>query len=114
MHGWGERALAVARALGEPLTAASLAVLAVAAAFTGPVSEAAAHRAQAAALVDSLPDDQLAAHLDALTNMSAADLYLHRYADAEAHANRGLQLGRDTGQGEVAPFLIPVLVTVCT
>ncbi len=112
MHGWGERALAVARALGEPLTAASLAVLAVAAAFTGPVSEAEAHRSQAAALVDSLPDDQLAAHLDALTNMSAADLYLHRYADAAAHADRGLQLARDTGQGEVAPFLIPVLVTV--
>ena len=112
MHGWGERALGVARALGEPLTAASLAVLAVAAAFLGPVSEAEAYRSQAAALVDALPDDELAARLDAVTNLTAADLYLHRYADAAAHADRGLELARGTGQGEVAPFLIPVLVTV--
>jgi DNA-binding CsgD family transcriptional regulator len=112
MYGWGERALYVARALGEPLTAASLAVLAVAAAFTGPTSLAEAHRVQAAALVDALPDDQLAHCLDALTNLSAADLYLHRYADAESHAGRGLRIASGTGQGEVAPFLIPVLVTV--
>ena len=39
-------------------------------------------------------------------------VYLHRYADAAAHANRGLALARSTGQGEVAPFLVPVLVTV--
>jgi DNA-binding NarL/FixJ family response regulator len=112
MHGWGERALGVARALGEPLTAASLATLAVAAAFMGPVAEAEAYRAQAAALVDALADDELTGRLDALTSLSAADLYLHRYPDAATHANRGLQLARSTAQGEVAPFLIPVLVTV--
>jgi DNA-binding NarL/FixJ family response regulator/tetratricopeptide (TPR) repeat protein len=112
MRGWGERALGVARALDEPLTAASMAVLAVAAAFMGPVAEAEAYRAEAAALVDVLPDDDLAARLDALTSLSAADLYLHRYADAESHANRGLELARSTGQGHVAPFLIPVVVTV--
>jgi DNA-binding NarL/FixJ family response regulator len=112
VRGWGERALDLARALGEPLTAASLAVLAVGAAFMGPVAEADAYRSQAAALVDALPDDELTGRLDALTNLSAADLYLHRYADAASHANRGLALARETGQGEVAPFLIPVLVTV--
>ena len=111
-RGWGERALGVARALDEPLTAASLAVLAVATAFTGSVAEAEAYRSQAAALVDALPDDELADRLDALTSLSAADLYLHRYADAASHAKRGLALARGTGQGEVAPFLIPVLVTV--
>jgi DNA-binding NarL/FixJ family response regulator len=113
MRGWGERALGVARALDElPLAAASLAVLAVARAFTGPVPEAEAYRSAATALVDALPDDELADRLDALTNLSAADLYLHRYADAASHANRGLELARSTGQGGVAPFLIPVLVTV--
>jgi DNA-binding NarL/FixJ family response regulator len=113
MRGWGERALGVARALDElPLAAASLAVLAVALAFTGPVPEAEAYRSVATALVDALPDDELADRLDALTNLSAADVYLHRYADAASHANRGLELARGTGQGELAPFLIPVLVTV--
>jgi DNA-binding NarL/FixJ family response regulator len=112
MRGWGERALDVARALDEPLVAASLAVLAVAAAFMGPVAEAEAYRSEAAALVDALPDDELAGRLDALTSLSAADLYLHRYEDAAVHAGRGLELARATGQGELAPFLIPVLVTV--
>jgi DNA-binding NarL/FixJ family response regulator len=113
MRGWGERALGAARALDElPLAAASLAVLAVAVAFTGPVPEAEAYRSAATALVDVLPDEELANRLDALTNLSAADLYLHRYDDAAAHANRGLELARGTGQGEVVPFLIPVLVTV--
>ena len=112
MHGWGARALRVARAQNGPLTAASLAVLAVAAAFMGPVSEAESHRARAATLVDALRDDELAGRLDALTNLSAADVYMHRYADAAAHASRGLEIARRSGQGEVAPFLVPVLVTV--
>ena len=112
MRGWGERALAVAKDIDESLTVASLAVLAVATAFTGPVSEAKAYRSAAAALVDVLPDDKLASRLDAVTSLSAADLYLHRYDDAAAHAKRGLAIARASGQGEVAPFLIPVLVTV--
>jgi DNA-binding NarL/FixJ family response regulator len=112
MHGWGLRALGVARAQGEALTAASLAVLAVAAAFMGPVSEGEGYRSQAVALVDRLGDDELADRLDALTSLSAAEVYLHRYADAAAHANRGLTLARGSGQGELAPFLVPVLVAV--
>ncbi len=67
---------------------------------------------RAAALVDALPDDELASRLDAVTNLSAADLYLHRYDDAALHASRGLAIARATGQGDLAPFLIPVLVTV--
>jgi DNA-binding CsgD family transcriptional regulator/tetratricopeptide (TPR) repeat protein len=111
MRGWGERALGLARELDEPLTAASLAVLAVSAAFMGPVAEAQTYRAQAAAIVDALPDDDLQGRVDALANLSGADIYLHRYADAALHAGRGLALARRTGQGEIAPVLIPVLVT---
>jgi ATP/maltotriose-dependent transcriptional regulator MalT len=66
----------------------------------------------ATALLDALPDEELANRLDALTNLSAADLYLHRYSDAASHAGRGLELARRTGQGELVPFLIPVLATV--
>jgi DNA-binding CsgD family transcriptional regulator len=111
MRGWGERALGLARELDESLAAAGLAVLAVAAAFTGPVAEAQAYRARAAAIVDALPDEELAGRVDALANLSGADIYLHRYADAASHAGRGLALARRTGQGEVAPVLIPVLVS---
>jgi DNA-binding NarL/FixJ family response regulator len=113
MRAWGERALGVTRALDElPAAAASLAVLAVATAVTGPLPEAEAYRSVAAALVDALSDDELANRLDALTSLSAADLYLHRYDDATHHADRGLAIARATGQPEVVPFLIPVLVTV--
>jgi DNA-binding NarL/FixJ family response regulator/tetratricopeptide (TPR) repeat protein len=112
MRDWGERALGLAPTIDETLTAASLAVLAVAGAFMGPVPDAEAYRSEAAALADARSDDELSDRLDALTNLSAADLYLHRYDDAARHANRGLAIARSTGRGEVAPFLIPVLVTV--
>jgi tetratricopeptide (TPR) repeat protein len=111
MRSWGERALRIARAIDEPLAAASLAMLAVAAAFRGPVDSAEAYRSEAATLVDARSDDELPHCLDALTNLSAADLYLHRYEDAATHAGRGLAVARATGRGE-PPFLIPVLVTV--
>ena len=112
MREWGERALAVAEQLEQPLAAACLSVLAVAVAFTGPVAEAEAYRSTAAALVDTLPDHVLEGRLDALTNLSAADLYLHRYDDAESHARRGLAIARAAGQGELGFFLIPVVATV--
>jgi DNA-binding NarL/FixJ family response regulator len=112
MRDWGERALVVAETLDESLAAASLAVLAVAAAFIGPVSEAQAFRSTAAVLVDSLPDDRLEARLDAVSNLSAANLYLHRYDDAAALAARGLAVAAASGQGDIAPFLTPVLITV--
>ena len=47
-----------------------------------------------------------------MTNLSAADLYRHRYDDAASHATRGLAIAAASGQGEVAPFLTPVLITV--
>ena len=112
MRRWGTRALGVAQGLGPAQTAASLAVLAVAAALDGPISEAEAHRAKAAVLVDALNDEQLAERLDAVTTLSAADLYLHRYEDAAIHARRGLAIARAAGRGELVPFLVPVLVTV--
>ena len=66
MRAWGGRALAAAEALEPSLTAASLAVLAVATAFEGPIREAEAYRADAAELVDALPDQALTNRLDAV------------------------------------------------
>jgi DNA-binding NarL/FixJ family response regulator len=110
---WGERALGVARPLGYlPLTAASMALLAVADSFTGNAREAQAHTSEAASLVDALPDGALERRVDALANLCTAELYLHRYPEAAAHAKRGLAIGRATGQADVAPVLVPVLANV--
>jgi ATP/maltotriose-dependent transcriptional regulator MalT len=110
MRDWGERALATARPLSHaPLTAAATAVQAVAAAFAGRVPAAIAHAADAAALVDEISDEELAPRLDALANLATAELYLHRYHDAGAHARRGLDIARATGQSDMSPILVPVL-----
>jgi DNA-binding NarL/FixJ family response regulator/tetratricopeptide (TPR) repeat protein len=110
---WGERALAVARPLGgRPLTAAAAAALALAGACAGAIAEAQRHRAEAAGLVDAMADDELAQRLDAVATLAAAECYLDRFAEAGAHAERGLALARATGQGELLPMLIPALHTV--
>ena len=113
MRVWGERALATGRPLSDaPLTAASTAVLAVAAAFAGRIPAATAHATDAAALLDDISDDELAPRLDALANLATAELYLHRYHDAGLHARRGLAIARATGQSDISPILVPVLSNV--
>jgi DNA-binding CsgD family transcriptional regulator/tetratricopeptide (TPR) repeat protein len=110
MRDWGERAELAAGRLGDPpLMAASTAVRAVAAAFTGAIPVAESCCDEVAALADSLPDEKLGLRLDALANLGTAELYLHRYANAAAHAGRGLELARATGQGDMSPILVPVL-----
>ena len=113
MRDWSERALTVAQPLGDlPLMAASTAALAVADTFTGRVVDAEAHCSEAAALVKNLSDGELGHRLDALANLCAAELYLHRYPEAALHARRGIAIGRATGQGEIAPVVVPVLGNV--
>ena len=74
MRDWAARALAAAHRLGDrPLTAAALAALALACASAGAFAEAEAHRADAAALVDALSDDELALRLDAAANLATAE-----------------------------------------
>ncbi|HJS27952.1 MAG TPA: AAA family ATPase [Actinomycetota bacterium] len=103
MHEWAERAVGAARVLGDrPLMAASLAMPALAYAVTGPTETARSHRAEAAALVDELSDDELSRRLDAAAWLGAAELYLDLYAEADAHASRARALARATGQGD--PF----------
>ena len=87
VHTWAERAVSGAQVLGDPpLTAAALAVSALADAVTGAVERARSHHADAAALVDSLSDDELSRRLDAAAWLAAAELYLDLYAEADAHA----------------------------
>ncbi|MDP9228537.1 MAG: AAA family ATPase, partial [Actinomycetota bacterium] len=113
MGRWGERALTDARTLDDlPLITAGNALMAVACAFVGPIHQAEAYATEAAALAESLSDDELAQRLDALANLATAELYLHRYDAAGAHAKRGLAVGHATGQGDTSPVLLPVLSNV--
>ena len=105
MHEAAERAANAARRLGDaPMTAAALAELALANSITGAADQAESNRSEAAALVDSISDDELAGHLEAAAWLAGVELYLDRYAEGEAHANRALAVARATGQGEL--FLI--------
>ena len=113
MRAWGLRARDAASRLDvPPLTAASTAVVALAAAILADVPEARRQSSAAAALVDAMPDDEVGLRLDALANLATAELYLHRYAAAGAHAQRGLGIAQATGQAEISPVLIPVLSNV--
>ncbi|MEP6952981.1 MAG: AAA family ATPase [Solirubrobacteraceae bacterium] len=113
MRAWGLRALRAAHRMSAPtLIAASTAVLAVAAAFTGAIPDATAYSVETAGLVDALGDDELALRLDTLVNLATAELYLHRFEAAGAHARRGLAIARATGQGDLPPVLVPVLSNV--
>jgi DNA-binding NarL/FixJ family response regulator len=110
MHGWAGRAVSDAKTLGDPtLTAAALAVAALAAAMTGPTITARSYRAEAAALVDELSDDELAIHSDAAGWLAIAEVYLDLYAEADGHAARALELGRATNRGDPLHRLYPVL-----
>jgi DNA-binding NarL/FixJ family response regulator/tetratricopeptide (TPR) repeat protein len=110
MEEWAKRAVGAAEALGDPpLTAAALAMPALADALTGAGKRAQSHRAEAAALIDSLSDNELSRRLDAATWLAAAELYLDLYAEADAHAYRALTLARATGQGELFLVLYQIL-----
>ncbi|HEX2433286.1 MAG TPA: AAA family ATPase, partial [Gaiellaceae bacterium] len=110
MREWAGRALSAARPLGDQsLIAAAAAALAYAGALTGAITEAEMHRSEAAALVDALPEDELALRLDAAVNLSAAEIDLERLVEAEAHAERALAVGRATGQSAVVPLLVLAL-----
>ncbi len=110
MHGWSERAVRAAEALGDQaLTAAALAMPALADAMTGAGEGAYAHHASAAAVVDHLSDEELSRRLDAAAWLAAAELYLDLYAEADAHASRALALSRATGQSELFLVLYQIL-----
>ncbi len=107
---WGLRALEVARALGDqPLIAAACAVVAMACAFALEIEEAERYRTETAALIDAMPDAQLAIRLDAMAFLTGAELYLDHFEDSIAHGTHGLAVARATGQGELLPILIQAL-----
>jgi DNA-binding CsgD family transcriptional regulator len=110
MPEWGDRAAELAvSASDDAVRAVGLAAAARAAAFAGAGEAAEARRAEAAALVDRLPDADLARRLDAAMYLAGAELYLHRFADTNAHSARLLRVGRATGQGQLFPLVTSTL-----
>ena len=103
MHDWAWRAVRAAKSLNDgPLLAAALAMPAFAHGMTGSTATARSCRAEAAALVDGLSDEELSLRPDAPAWLAAAELYLDLYPEADAHASRALALARSTGRGD--PF----------
>jgi ATP/maltotriose-dependent transcriptional regulator MalT len=98
---WAERAEGEAKMLGDPaLLAVALAMPALAYAMTGSTETARSRRAEAAAFVDELSDEELSLRPDAASWLAAAELYLDLYADADVHASRAFGLSRATGRGD--------------
>jgi DNA-binding CsgD family transcriptional regulator/tetratricopeptide (TPR) repeat protein len=105
-----ERAVDAARRLGDaPMTAAALAELALADSIMGLADRSEANRSEAAAVVDSLSDAELAPNLEAAAWLAGVELYLDRYAEGEMHANRALTLARLTGRGDLFLLLAATL-----
>ena len=64
-------------------------------------------REESAALLDALPDDQLAIRLDAPYYLGFAEYFCERYDDSIRHLRRGINLSRAVGQGQ---FVVPMQV----
>src|SRR5215471_17867409 len=113
MRDWAAAAMGATKEVGDAaLRAAATVMPAFAEAMTGPVETARSRRAQAAAPVDELPDEELSLRPDAAGWLAIAEVYLDLYAEADAHASRALGLARASGQGDPLHRLYPVLPRV--
>jgi DNA-binding CsgD family transcriptional regulator len=100
------RALQLAVELdNQPFRAAACAIVSMACAFDNRIEDAQAYRVEATAIVDALSDDELAVRYDAAANLGNAEMYLDHLEDAVLHLDRGLTVGRATGQGMLFPLL---------
>ncbi len=110
---WARRALELARPLGDrALTASAAALLAWGAGLCGRVADAERYHSEAAELVDSLTDEELALRLDSAINLGGAELYLDRFDDTGVHAERVIAVARATGQPAVVMFAFMLLAWV--
>jgi ATP/maltotriose-dependent transcriptional regulator MalT len=108
MREWASRAAETARELHDPgLEALATGLLCFAAYGLGDAEAMAEARTRSAAAVDALPDDQLAARLDAPYYLGFAEYFCERYDDAIRHLRRGINVSRAVGQGQ---FVVPMMI----
>jgi DNA-binding CsgD family transcriptional regulator len=112
---WAQQAVDAAKAIADPaLEAAALATLARAFSWGGEPSRGEEVRAEATAILDALTDEQLAGRLHAAVELAGAEIYLDRFVEAAAHAERALAVGRASGQGQLFPGIYATLgVALC-
>jgi DNA-binding NarL/FixJ family response regulator len=104
MRHWADRASDTALELGDGTpTIAAVALAAWAAGLCGVVPGAQARRAQAAGVIDAMPDAELALGLDAATYLAGAELLLDRFQEAAAHSERVVAIATATGQPAFVP-----------
>jgi ATP/maltotriose-dependent transcriptional regulator MalT len=104
----GEGALETARSLGDRgLIAEAASALALGEAATMKVDSARAHREEALEQIGRMGDAELAARLDTLYYLGWAENYLEHYDEAIAHAERGVAIAREIGDGRL---LVPLML----
>jgi DNA-binding CsgD family transcriptional regulator len=105
----GHEALEIARARGDrPLAGAAAAVLSFGHESEGRFEEAEEARAESAALIDGLPDDELARRLDGALHLGSCEYFLERFDDSLRHLERGIAVSRSSGQGH---FILPMQIS---
>ena len=91
MAEWAEAGRATARRLDDPLMAAVAAALLCFARYgEGDLNAAEEARAEAAAVVDRLPDAAVAVRLEALYYLGFAEFFCEHYDEAIRHLRRGI------------------------
>jgi DNA-binding NarL/FixJ family response regulator len=111
-YGWARPAYEGAVALDDkPRLAAAAAHLAGAAYLASRIDEANVLLDQATAIVDSVPDDQVAERLEALHWLGWCEEFMQRYDAAIGHLRRGLTIARATGHGHVMVGLLMSLAS---
>ena len=107
MCDFAQRAVEGARGLDDDgLVFLGLGLLAHGQSLANELAAAEESAQEAERLADGLSDEQLANRLDGLNRLAWATLGLERYADAVAHAERGMRIVRQTGQHQYAPLLL--------
>ncbi|WP_203672443.1 MULTISPECIES: AAA family ATPase [unclassified Streptomyces] len=102
-----ERTLAAARSQGDTTGEAGvLGLAALGEAYEGRTGDAERFADAAAGLVDGLTDPGLTDLCESLVWLAWAEALLERYAEAERHAERGLDIARRAGQLHVLPHLL--------
>jgi DNA-binding CsgD family transcriptional regulator len=105
-----ERAHERAERIGAPVVrAATVSMLALAEALAGRMAEATKHRAEAARMVDSMSDEEVAPAVAALSQVASAEAYLDVLEDGVAHVRRALAIARATGQAQLFPSIAPTM-----
>lgn len=100
---WPRTAVDLARGAGaRPLLAGALAAWVRADQMTGEISESTyEHLDEASALVDEMPDDELAQLLTAVCWVATSELFEDRISVALKHLRRALDVARSAGQTSV-------------